>query len=233
MAAGDVVEGRYWKRGDLEGKDGWKVVMEILLEAGDLERVKEATKAERIWRTTGASKEGQLTGIEKQLEEMKKQLALLAAALGAASPKQEAEAKRVINSNKARIEEEKRKEAEGKKIKELRKEAEERKKKEEEALKEAEKLAAQAQAVKDSQRKAAEPCEAEVISLTKIERGGLSAEELIKLGEKLKEAMGLKKKIEEESTREVESRVGDKKQVVNGKILKTVRIVVAHMNPID
>ena len=27
--------------------------------------------------------------------------------------------------------------------------------------------------------------------------------------------------------------MGDKKQVVNGKILKTVRIVVTHMNPID
>ena len=47
------------------------------------------------------------------------QLALLVAAMRAALPKQEAEAKRVINSNKARVDEEKRKEAEGKKIKEL------------------------------------------------------------------------------------------------------------------
>lgn len=51
--------------------------------------------------------------------------------------------------------------------------------------------------------------------------------------EKLKEAMGMKKKIEEDRNREVENRVWDKKQVVNGKILKTVRIVVAYMNPID
>ena len=56
IAAGDVIEGRYWKGGDLEGKEGWKVVTKILLEAGDLESVKEASKAERIWRTTGASK---------------------------------------------------------------------------------------------------------------------------------------------------------------------------------
>ena len=48
LAAGDVVEGRYWKGGDLEGKDKWKVVMEILLEAGACEQVKEAMKAERI-----------------------------------------------------------------------------------------------------------------------------------------------------------------------------------------
>ena len=48
LVAGDVIEGRYWKEGDLVGKDGWKVVTEILLEAGDLERIKEASKAERI-----------------------------------------------------------------------------------------------------------------------------------------------------------------------------------------
>ena len=31
----------------------------------------------------------------------------------------------------------------------------------------------------------------------------------------------------------MENKVGDKKQVVKGKILKTVRIIVAHMNLID
>ena len=45
-------------------------------------------------------------------------MALLALAMGAASPIQKAEAKRIINSNKSRVEEEKRKEMEGKKIKE-------------------------------------------------------------------------------------------------------------------
>ena len=69
--------------------------------------------------------------------------------------------------------------------------------------------------------------------MTKVNRDTLSAKDLIKLGEKLKEAMGMKKKIKEESNREVENRVGNKKQVVNEKILKTVRIVVAHINPID
>lgn len=142
LAIGDVIEWRYWKGGDLEGKDGWKVLTEILLEAGDLKRVKKASKAERICRTTGASKEGQMAGIERQLEEVRKQLALLATAIVAASLKQKAEAKSVINLNKARVEEEKRKEVEGKKIKEMKKQAEEWKKKEKKALKEAEKLAA-------------------------------------------------------------------------------------------
>ena len=87
--------------------------------------------------------------------------------------------------------------------------------------------------MKDSQRKAAEVCAAEVAALPKVDRDNLSTEDLIKLREKLKEAMEMKKKIEEESNREVESRVVHKKQVVNKKILKTVRIVVAHINPID
>ena len=102
---------------------------EILLEAGDLVQVKQALKAERIWRTTVASKEGQLAEIEKQPKEVRKQLALLAVAMGTASPKTEAEAKRVISSNKARVEEKKRKELEEKKIKEMKKQVEERKKK--------------------------------------------------------------------------------------------------------
>ena len=48
LAAGDIIEGRYWTEGDLEGKNGWKVVREILLEAGDLQRAKEASIAEKI-----------------------------------------------------------------------------------------------------------------------------------------------------------------------------------------
>ena len=46
------------------------------MEAEDLKQVKEVSKAERIYRTTGASKKDQLSGIKKQLEEVKKQLAL-------------------------------------------------------------------------------------------------------------------------------------------------------------
>ena len=42
----------------------------------------------------------------------------------------------------------------------------------------------------------------------------------------------MKKKIANERNREVESNIGDKKYMVNEKILKTVRIVMAYMNPI-
>lgn len=75
--------------------------------------------AERIWRTIEISKEEQLAGIEKQLEEMKKQLALLAAAMEAVLQKYETEAKKVINYNKARVEEYKIKKVERKNFKDL------------------------------------------------------------------------------------------------------------------
>ena len=57
VAAGDVIEGRYLKGGDLEGKDGCKVVTEILLMVGDMKQFKKASKGDRIWRTTRASTE--------------------------------------------------------------------------------------------------------------------------------------------------------------------------------
>ena len=174
-----------------------------------------------------------MEGIKKQLQKVRKQLALRAVAMGAASSKQEAEAKKVINSNKARVEEEKRKEAKRKNIKEMKRQAEKTKKKEVETLKEAEKIAAQAQTVNEAQRKVVEACKVEVECLTKVDRDNLSAEHVIKLEEKLTESMGMKKKIEEECNRDVKNKMGDKKQVVNRKILMTVRIVVLQMNPIN
>ena len=87
--------------------------------------------------------------------------------------------------------------------------------------------------VKESQKKETKVCKAKVESLTKVNRDNLSVGDLIKLKEKLKEAMGMKQKMEEEVNREVENRVGDKKQVVTKKMRKTVRIVITQMNPIN
>ena len=58
-------------------------------------------------------------------------------------------------------------------------------------------------------------------------------EDVIKVEKKEKEDVGMKKKIKEERNREVENKVREKKQVVKKKIVKTVRIVVAHMNTIE
>ena len=117
----------------------------------------------------------------------------------------------MINSNKTRVEEKMRKEVEEKKIKQMKRQAVERKKEEEEELKEVEKLAAQMQGVRDIQSKAEEACKAEVDSLTKVDGNNLSTKDLIKLGEKLKEAIRMKKKDEEERSREVKKRIEYKK----------------------
>ena len=76
-------------------------------------------------------------------------------------------------------------------------------------------------------------CKAEVDCLTWVNREYLLVEDLIKLVEKVKEKMEMKKKLEEERNREVKNRVENKKQVVNRKIRKRVRIMMAHMNPME
>ena len=59
--------------------------MEIFLEAGGLKHAEQASKTKRICRTTEATKDKQLTGIGKQLKDVRKQWALLRAAIQAAS----------------------------------------------------------------------------------------------------------------------------------------------------
>ena len=115
----------------------------------------------------------------------------------------------------------------------MQRQAEERNRKEVEALKEADKLAAYTLVVKETQRKSREACETEAETLSKVNRDNRTVEDLIKLGQKLKEAMGMKMKIQQIVNQKVENRIGCKKQVGNGKILKTVSIGVACVNLID
>ena len=83
----------------------------------------------------------------------------------------------------------KRKEVESKKIKHLKKVAENRKKKGKEALKKAEKLVVQGLAVKESQQKTTKTYVREFEYINKITRDNLSAKNLIKLNDKLKETL--------------------------------------------
>ena len=53
------------------------------------------------------------------------------------------------------------------------------------------------------------------------------------VGEKLKEAMSMKEKLEAEGKFILESKVGEKKVVVGNKVLKVTKIVLAHIQPID
>lgn len=96
LVAGDIIEWGQWKRGNPEDKDIQKAVMEILLVARDLEVAMEALKAVRIRRTSRTNKEGKIAGIEKQLEQVRKQLTFLAAVIEAVLLREEVEVKRLM-----------------------------------------------------------------------------------------------------------------------------------------
>ena len=53
------------------------------------------------------------------------------------------------------------------------------------------------------------------------------------VGEKLKEAMTMKDKLEAEVKVVPESKVREKRVVVGNKVLKVAKIILAHMQPID
>ncbi|RPB20384.1 hypothetical protein L211DRAFT_852340 [Terfezia boudieri ATCC MYA-4762] len=117
-------------------------------------------EAERTWKTVSQVKFSQLMGLERELAEVKKQLTLLAVSLGVGTPEQVAEAKRTINTRRGRVEEEKRKQEELKKVEKKRREEEATRKQEGLNREEAIRLARQASKLKESQEKAREACEA-------------------------------------------------------------------------
>ncbi|RPB23602.1 hypothetical protein L211DRAFT_849592 [Terfezia boudieri ATCC MYA-4762] len=61
----------------------------------------------------------------------------------------------------------------------------------------------------------------------------MNVHKLIEVGQKLREAEDMKKKVEEELASSLEKTVGKTRQVVVGEVFKTVRIVIGHMQPID
>ncbi|RPB27053.1 hypothetical protein L211DRAFT_846604 [Terfezia boudieri ATCC MYA-4762] len=206
-----------WKRIH-EPRRKMEVVEAIRENAEVLEELAELKKEER--------------GLEGELKEVREQLALLAVSMGAGTVEDQAKVQRTISARKGRVEEEKRKEKELKKVEAKRKEAEADKKKERKAQEEAEKVAAQAKAVRDSQQKAWVACEEVLEELARKDRTALNDDELIGLGKKMKEARAMKERIERETRQPLEARVGKSRQVVNGEILKTVEVVMGHKQEI-
>ncbi|RPB20405.1 hypothetical protein L211DRAFT_870687 [Terfezia boudieri ATCC MYA-4762] len=233
VAYGECVEGGWCVDGDQSGKRGWKALLDMVVDKGDPDEIKRTVEEERLWRSASQVKAGQLAAVEQEMAEMRKQLALLAVALGAGTLEQEAEAKRTINARKGRAEEERRKLAEVKKVERKDREVETHRREEERNREEAAKLVEQVQKVKESQVKAWEACRAHIEELKGKNRAGLRADELINLGQEMKKAEELEKKIEAEAVVPTENLVGKFRLVVNGEVLKVVRVVMGHMQPID
>ncbi|RPB21375.1 hypothetical protein L211DRAFT_851551 [Terfezia boudieri ATCC MYA-4762] len=232
-AGGGCIEGGWYLDGDEAGGGGWKAISREAVAKGNLQHMEWIMEAERTWRGVSEVKASQIAGVERELVEVKKQLTLLAVSLGAGTPEQVAEAKRTINTRRGRVEEEKRKQEELRKVEKKRQEEEASRKQEELNKEEAIKLAVQAGKVKESQEKAREACEATIQDLAKKFRPGLNPDEMIALGQKMKEAEEMKKRIEKEAAAPVERLVGRSAQVIGTEVFKVVRVVMGHVQPLD
>jgi len=61
----------------------------------------------------------------------------------------------------------------------------------------------------------------------------VTSSEIVSVGEKLKETMTMKDKLEVEGKVIPKSKVGEKRVVVGNKVLKVAKIILAHMQPIN
>jgi len=69
--------------------------------------------------------------------------------------------------------------------------------------------------------------------LTAKAKQAVTPTEIVSAGEKLKEAMTMRDKLEVEGKVIPESKVGEKRVVVGNKVLKVAKIILAHMQAID
>ncbi|KAF8428015.1 hypothetical protein BGX38DRAFT_1334691 [Terfezia claveryi] len=210
-SGGGSIEGGWYLEGNEAGKGGWRAVSRAVVARGNAEEIELVMEAERTWRSITEVRPGKLMGVERELAEVKKQLAVLAVSLGAVTLEQVAEAKRTINARKGKVEEERRKQEELKKVERKRREDEVGRRQEEKNKEEAVKLAEQARKVKESQQKAKEACEANIQELVNKFRTDLSSKELISLGQRLQEVEDMKKRIEKEAEAPVERSIGQSK----------------------
>ena len=120
-----------------------------------------------------------------------------------------------------------------KKIKLDKKAQAEKLKKDQEEEKKAQEVAAQVDTVWKRRLAAWECVNNTVNELTVKVKQAATPAEIVLVGEKLKEAMVMKDKLEAEGKVVLESKIGEKRVVVGNKVLKVAKIVLAHMQSID
>ncbi|RPB23546.1 hypothetical protein L211DRAFT_849808 [Terfezia boudieri ATCC MYA-4762] len=187
IVGGECIEQGLYKDRDNAGKGGWKRLLK-----------------ETEIRT------GSLWGLEREVKDIKEELAVLAVSLGAGTLEQQAKVKRSLNARKGQVEEEKRKANELKKL-------DRRKKKAQAGLK----------------KEAWKAYEGELAELKGKDRSALLEKGLIGLEQQMKEAKEIMKKIEKGFGELLETKVGKLRQVINGEILKRVEVVMEHMQEMD
>ena len=94
-------------------------------------------------------------------------------------------------------------------------------------------MAAQADAVWKGRLAAWESVNNTIEALTAKAKQAVTPAEIVSAGEKLKEAITMKDKLEAEGKVVPESKVGEKRVVVGNKVLKVAKIILAHMQLFD
>jgi len=231
LAAGWMIEAELYAGGLGEGK-GWKKLKEeVRTGRSEVEAIDLAEAAMTFHEATKVNT-GDFSRIESQLEKLTKQVAMLACLSGAGSAEDQAQAKRQASQKKAEAEKNVEKAKQIKKI-ELDKKAQvEKTKKDQEEEKKAKELAAQTDALWKSRLAAWESANNTVEELMTKAKQAVTPAEIVLVGEKLKEAMMIKEKLEAEGKTVPESKVGEKRVVVGNRVLKVAKIILAHRQSI-
>jgi len=152
---------------------------------------------------------GDMSRIESQLEKLTKQVSMLACLSGSGSAEDQVQAKRQAAQKKAEAEKNAEKAKQIKKIELDKKAQAERTKKDQEEDKKAREVAAQADVVWKGRLAAWESVNNTIEALTAKAKQAVTPEEIVSAGEKLKEAMSMKDKLEAEAKVVPESKVGE------------------------
>jgi len=215
-----------------EGK-GWKKLKEDVRAGRSEVDAIDMAEAAMTFHEAAKVNTGDFSRIESQLEKLTKQVPMLACLNRAGSAENQAQAKRQVSQKKAEAEKNAEKAKQIKKIElDKKAQAEKTKKDQEEELK-AKELAAQTDALWKSRLAAWESANNMVEELTRKAKQAVTPTEIVQVGEKLKDAMMMREKLDAEGKVIPESKVGEKRVVVGNRVLKVAKIILAHVQPID
>ncbi|KAF8418272.1 hypothetical protein EV426DRAFT_679732 [Tirmania nivea] len=207
-----------YEEGDEERRKSWlrihetrseMEVVEAIIENSKGDALREASASMGLLKQASEFRTGPLKGLEKEVREVKEQLAFIAVVMGAGTVEEQAKAKKTMNARQGKVDEEKRKGKELKKIDVRKKEVEAEKKREEKAQKEAEDIAVKAKSKMKEAKKMQAKIEKETSQLVERKIGNkrqVVGGEVFKIVEVV---MGHTRDIDEKGKVELEAAVGE------------------------
>jgi len=232
LAARWMIEAELYASGLGEGKEWKKLKEEVRTGRSEVEAI-DMAEAAMTFHKAAKVNTGDLSRIKSQLEKLTKQVFILACLSGEGSMEDQAQAKRQAAQRKVEAEKNAEKAKQIKKIELDKKAQAEKLKKDQEEEKKAREVPAQVDAVWKGRLAAWESINNTVEVLTAKAKQAVTPVEIVSVGEKLKEAMTMRDKLEVEGKVIPESKVGEKRVVVGNKVLKVAKIILVHMQPID